>query len=97
MNTYNELKMLYGAYFGVNEIDEYKTKEFVLQNIQKQIDKFISKNLITEFEKIKAEAYKQDLIVKLQDSLYILKDMNASYELILLIKNKIFELKTKKD
>ena len=53
MNTYNELKMLYGAYFGVNEIDEYKTKEFVLQNIQKQIDKFISKNLITEFEKIK--------------------------------------------
>lgn len=97
MNTYNELKMLYGAYFGVNEIDEYKTKEFVLQNIQKQIDKFINKNLITEFEKIKAEAYKQDLIVKLQDSLYILKDMNASYELILLIKNKIFELKTKKD
>ena len=93
MNTYNELKMLYGAYLGVSEIYEYKTKEYVLYDIQLLIDKYIEKNNIYYHDEVLEEAKKQTLITDLQDSLIVLKRMNVSMELILLIKEKIRNLK----
>ena len=41
-------------------------------------------------------AYNQDLITKLYDSLYILKNINESMELILMIKERVSQLKHKK-
>ena len=93
MNTYNELKMLYGAYLGVSEIYEYKTKEYVLNDIQLLIDKYIEKNNMYYHDEVLEEAKKQTLITDLQDSLIVLKRMNVSMELILLIKEKIRNLK----
>ena len=93
MNTYNELKMLYGAYIGVSSMDNYKTKEYVVKNIEDEINKFIDKNNMYYHDEVLAEAKKQSLITDLQDSLIILKRLNESLELSLLIKEKIRYLK----
>ena len=93
MNTYNELKMLYGAYFGVSYMDNYKTKEYVLKKIDDEIKAFIDKNNMYYYEEVLAEAKKQTIITDLQDSLIVLKRIDVSLELILLIKEKIRELK----
>ena len=93
MNTYNELKMLYGAYLGVSSMDNYKTKEYVVKNIEDEINKFIDKNNMYYHDEVLAEAKKQSLITDLQDSLIVLKRLNESLELSLLIKEKIRNLK----
>jgi hypothetical protein len=93
MNTYNELKMLYGAYLGVSSMDNYKNKEYVVKNIEDEINKFIDKNNMYYHDEVLAEAKKQSLITDLQDSLIILKRLNESLELSLLIKEKIRYLK----
>ena len=93
MNTYNELKMLYGAYLGVSSMDNYKTKEYVVKNIEDEINKFIDKNNMYYYDEVLAEAKKQSLITDLQDSLIVLKRLNESLELSLLIKEKIRNLK----
>ena len=93
MNTYNELKMMYGAYLGVSEMDNYKTKEYVLKDLRKVIDEYIERNNMYYHDEVEAEAKKQSKITNLQDSLIVLKRMDASLELMLLIKEKIRELK----
>lgn len=93
MNTYNELKMLYGAYLGVSEMDNYKTKEYVLKDIKKEIDSYIDKNNMYYHDEVLEEAKKQSNITDLQDSLIVLKRIDAPLDLILLIKEKIRELK----
>ncbi len=93
MNTYNELKMLYGAYLGVSDMDNYKTKEYVLKDLKKAIDEYIEKYNIYYHDEVEEEAKKQTRITNLQDSLIVLKRMDASLELMLLIKEKIRELK----
>ena len=93
MNTYNELKMLYGAYYGVSEMDNYKVKEYVLKDIQELIDKYIERNNMYYYEEVLEEAKKQTLITDLQDSLIVLKRMDAPLELTLLVREKIRELK----
>ena len=85
MNTYNELKMLYGAYLGVSSMDNYKTKDYVVKNIEDEINKFIDKNNMYYHDEVLAEAKKQSLITDLQDSLIILKRLNESLELSLLM------------
>ena len=89
MNTYNELKLLYGAYYGVMSMDEYINKEYVLKDIKKLINTFIEKNNMYYYDEVKEDALKQTLKVDLQDSLIVLKRINASLELMLLIKEKI--------
>ena len=93
MNTYNELKMLYGAYIGVSSMDNYKTKEYTLKKIDDEIKSFIDKNNMYYHDEVLAEAKKQTLITDLQDSLIILKRIDESLELSLLIKEKIRNLK----
>ena len=93
MNTYNELKMLYGAYLGISYMDNYKTKEYVLKEIDDEIKKYIDRFNMYYYEEVLAEAKKQSIITDLQDSLIIVKRLDAPLELTLLIKEKIRELK----
>ncbi len=93
MNTYNELKMLYGAYLGVSDMDEYKTKEYVLSDLRKLIDEYIERYNMYYHDEVEEDAKKQTRITNLQDSLIVLKRMDAPLELSLLIKEKIRELK----
>lgn len=77
--------------FGVELIDEYKLKEYLLIEIDKYIEDFINTNDIDfDVEKVKEEVHDTYTDrVKLQDSLLILHSMNAPMEIVFLVKSKL--------
>lgn len=88
----NEFKTYVGAYYGVNSMDEYVLKVYVLKEIEQDIRDFILVNDLDKNECLllaKEVEEKVPLKTKLQDSLLILYKMNASMELIFMIKNKL--------
>lgn len=88
----NEFKTYVGAYYGVNSMDEYDLKVYVLKEIEQDIKDFILVNDLDKNECLllaKEVEEKVPLKTKLQDSLLILYKMNASMELIFMIKNKL--------
>ena len=95
MKLEDEFKLLVGAYYGVEEMDEYALKVYVLKDIEDLIKRFIEISPISgyDYEKM-ALKFKEEvpLKTKLQDSLIILNRINGPIELILLIKNRIKEL-----
>lgn len=88
INTY---RYLVGGYFGVSMIDEYPIKEYVLIDILNYIKDYKSTNNIDidEFEYIK-DNYSDR--TKLQDALLLLNKMEASMDLVLMVKNKLKSL-----
>lgn len=96
MTLEDEFKLLVGGYFGVVEMDEYKLKEYVLQDIEKYIEDFIATNPIANYNyREVAEQIKDNVSLKrkLQDSLLVLRKINGPLELILMMKGRIEELK----
>ncbi len=98
MNLEDTFRYMVGAYYGVREMDEYPLKEFVLHDIENYVKDFFTNNPIKNFN-YEAEAQKvqeeRSLKTKLQDALIVLPKVNASMELILLVKKRIKELKSK--
>ncbi len=96
-----ELKDTYcymvGAYYGIEEMDNYELKEFVLKDIENYICAFVHDNALTnKFDLVKeANQVKEDLSLKtkLQDSLLLLPKVGATLELILLVKAKLKEIR----
>lgn len=96
MNLKDEFKCMIGAYYGVRSMDEYDLKVYVLKDIENYIKDFINNNNIDNYNyEEKAEIINKELSLKtkLQDSLIILQRMDASMELILLIKRKLRQIK----
>ena len=96
MTLEDEYKLLIGAYYGVKSLDEYDLKEYLLSDIRKLIDGFISSNKLGNYDyKEMEEVYNKELSLrtKLQDALLVLHDMNAPMEVILLIRAKLKEEK----
>ena len=96
MDIKDTYKYLVGAYFGIEEMDNYPLKEYVLQDIKKYIEDFIKENPLKDFDYQKeAELINKELSLKtkLQDSLLVLPKVNASMELILLVKQKLKEIR----
>ena len=96
MSVKDTYKYLVGAYYGIAEMDNYELREYVLQDIKNYIDDFIRQNPIDNFDYEKeAELINKELSLKtkLQDSLLVLPKVDASMELILLVKQKLKELK----
>lgn len=88
----NEFKTYVGAYYGVNSMDEYDLKVYALKEIEQDIKDFILVNDLDKNECLllaKEVEEKSAFKTKLQDSLLILYKMNASMELIFMIKNKL--------
>lgn len=96
MDLKDTYRYLVGAYYGIAEMDNYDLKEYVLKDIENYIKEFIIENPVEDFDYY-AEASIVDLElslkVKLQDSLLVLPKVNATMELILLVKKKIKELR----
>ena len=96
MDLKDTYKYLMGAYYGIQEMDNYPLKEFVLKDIKDYIEQYIKENPIPDYdyekerEKINEEL---SLKTKLQDALLVLPKVNASIELVLLVKAKIKEIK----
>lgn len=95
MNLENEFRLLVSGYFGVSEMDEYSSKEYVLNEIENYIKEFINHYSFINYDyrKIAEEIENTSLKNKLQDSLLVLNRIKAPLELTLLIRRKINELK----
>lgn len=92
----DQFKLLVGAYYGVESIDEYKLKVYILKEIENCIKDYIVTNKREDFDyKKQASIYEEELslITKLQNSLIVLNNINAPIELVLIIKQKINDLK----
>lgn len=95
MELKDQFKYLVGGYYGITYMDEYPLKEYVLNDIEKYIETFIEINPIDNFDyKEEAKKYEEELseITKLQDSLLVLNKINASMELVLLVKKRLKKL-----
>ena len=98
MDLKDQFKYLVGGYYGITYMDEYPLKEYVLKDIENYIKDFIEINPIDNFNyQEAAEKYEEELseITKLQDSLIVLNKINASLELVLLVKERLKKLNQK--
>ncbi len=94
MSVEDELRLLIGAYFGIQEMDEYKLKEYILKDIEEYIKKFVELHSLASIDvKEIAEEIKDKVPLKrkLQDSLIALPKMDGPLDLILMIKEKLNE------
>lgn len=92
MDLKDTYRYLVGAYYGIREMDEYELKEYVLKDIEEYIKSFVRDNPIKDFDYIKeAELVnvEKSIKTKLQDSLVVLPKINATTELILLVKSRL--------
>ena len=96
MTIEDEFKTLVGGYYGVEEMDAYILKEYVLKDIEEYIKKFVAQNPIANYDYFKeAEQIKEHLPLKrkLQDSLLTLRKIEGPLELVLMIKEELEKLK----
>lgn len=92
MELENQFRYLVGGYYGVSLMDEYPLKEFVLKDIADYIREFINTNPIDNFNySLEALNVKDNVSdkVKLQDSLIVLNKINASMDLVFLVKKRL--------
>ena len=86
-------RMLYSAYLGISEMDEYSSKEYILKEVSDYIKDYVNQyNLNLNFNEINKELDKKDLIRKLQDAIIVLNMIDGPLELTLLIRGKLKEL-----
>mgnify|MGYP003303676274 CR=1 FL=1 len=98
MDLKDQFKYLVGGYYGITYMDDYPLKEYVLKDIENYIKDFIEINPIDNFNyQEEAKKYEEELseITKLQDSLIVLNKINASMELVLLVKSRLKKLNQK--
>ena len=92
MDLKDQFRYLVAGYYGVELLDEYDLKVYVLKDIENYIRDFIKVNPIDDFDyKNEALLVKENVSekVKLQDSLIILNRINASMDLFFLVKNRL--------
>ncbi len=92
MDLKDTYRYLVGAYYGIAEMDEYDLKEYLLKDIEDYIKSFLKDNPIKNFDYYKEADVvniEKSLKTKLQDSLVVLPKVNASTEIILLVKARL--------
>lgn len=92
MKLEDQYRCLIEGYYGIEEMDEYDLKVYILKDIGEYIKSFIQEYKIANFDYKKEAEYIKDNIsvkTKLQSSLIILNKINGPMELILLIKNRL--------
>ena len=96
MKLEDTFKYLVGGYYGILELDEYSTKEFLLNDIELYITDFVKQNWVDDFDYAgfaKEIEEKMPLKTKLQDSLLVLPKVNAPLEVILLVKQRLSRIR----
>lgn len=89
-------KYMISGYYGIELLDEYKDKQYLLKRIRDYINGYLEENRVdnVDYEEIKREIEKNNTeIDKLQDALILLNDINAPMEASIIIRQKISELK----
>ena len=97
MKIEDQFQYLVGGYYGVASMDEYELKVYVLKEIEDYIRQFILENPIPNFDYFyEAQLIEERLSLrtKLQDALLVLHRINASMDLILMIKAKLKKMES---
>ncbi len=98
MDLKDQFRYLVGGYYGVGLMDEYPLKEYVQKDIENYIRDFIEVNPIDDFD-YRAEALlvkeKVSDKVKLQDALLVLNKINASMDLVFMVKARLKKYSSK--
>lgn len=92
MSLEDTFKYLVGGYYGVELMDEYSLKEYVLKDIENYIRDFVSENPINNFNYEEVALDIKDNVlekVKLQDALLVLNKINGPMDLVLLVKKRL--------
>lgn len=92
MELENQYRYLVGGYYGVNLIDEYPLKEYILKDIENYIKDFVKQNPIDNFNYEEEALLIKDKVSdkrKLQDALLVLNLMKGPMELVFLVKDKL--------
>jgi hypothetical protein len=96
MDKMDTFRYLVGGYYGISEMDNYGLKEFVLKEINDYIKGYVEQNFDnsfdydTEFKKVESEL---PVKTKLQDSLLVLQKIDAPLDLVLLVKQRLKEIR----
>ena len=96
MTLEDTFRYLVGGYYGVNLVDEYPLKEYVLKDIEKYIRDFVLENPIDNFNYESEANYIRDKVNekrKLQDALLVLNLIKGPMELVFMIKDKLKKYK----
>ena len=92
MELIDQFRYLVGGYYGVNLMDEYPLKEYILKDIEKYIKDFVKENPMDEYDLSKEHIDVKDNVsdrVKLQDALIVLNLIKGPIDLVLLIKKEL--------
>lgn len=86
----NMYRMIISAYQGMQMMDEYDLKVYVLKNIDDYRKYYIKENnLKLDFTKEEELISERDKKSKLQDTLIVLNKINASMEVVHLVKERL--------
>lgn len=92
MELEDQFRYFVGGYYGVNLMDEYPLKEYILKDIENYVKEYFKENPINNFnyyeEHIKVKENVSDK-VKLQDALIVLNIIKGPMDLVFLIKEKL--------
>lgn len=99
MKNDDRFKYLVGGYYGIKSMDDYQSKLYVLKDVEKYIEDYCNSGEEKyDYKSIAEEIYANtSLKEKLQDSLILLNDMKGPIELVIMIKQKIKEIKYNED
>jgi len=92
MELEDQFRYLVGGYYGVNLMDEYPLKEYVLKDIENYIKDFVKVNPIDNFNYLEEHLKVKEGVserVKLQDALLVLNIIKGPMDLVFLIKEKL--------
>lgn len=92
MELEDQFRYLVGGYYGVNLMDEYPLKEYVLKDIENYIKDFIKVNPIENFNYYEEHINIKDKVSdkrKLQDALLVLNIIKGPMDLVFLIKERL--------
>lgn len=92
MELEDQFRYLVGGYYGVNLMDEYPLKEYVLKDIEQYIKEFVEVNPIDNFNYLEEHLKVKDTVsdrVKLQDALLVLNIIKGPMDLVFLIKERL--------
>ena len=94
MELLDVYKYLIGGYYGVSLIDEYDLKVYVLKDIEKYIKDWLKSNDLgyVNIDNINNEMETIEDVVKLQDALLVLHQIDGPIELVHMIKQRIAEI-----
>lgn len=96
MTDRDNIRIILSSYNGIRAMDEYLSKEYVLKDIEDYLNDFLEINEVADIDINEEKDYVTTnftLLRNLQDCLLILPKINASIELLIMIKHKIKKIK----